>query len=351
MLWIAVLFVAGLFPAEAQDRPGTAEDYRQYHSLICKAEVAFYLGGNADSCLYYYNKAFEGFSFNYVHDLVNAAQIAYYSQRDFGPYLYKGLRFGLKSSHLKPIRLFRESGIVRELEAYERTAEYTAVRAQYLSSLNLDYLSWLYDFGIEEQIRKNQDGYEAYSLRFMIDLKSRIRRLGFPGNRIVGINCATIFAEAGRNEPDLSERVRPIPHLSAHYATEDELLSNNLILFPLHHRRCSFTELKEIMLEEIAKGNLHPREFGLLYDRQCECEIKSYTPIFDNCPRLIKEDGVFRIGNTLLSSTINQIKCSDEKVNSLRARYHIAPIEVDRQKRMYQQQHGFKLFWGFWDSL
>lgn len=346
-----MFFMAGLFATKAQDRPGDTEDYRQYHSLICRAEIAFYLGENADSCLYYYDKAFEGFSFNYVHDLVNAAQIAYYSRRDFRPYIYKGLRFGLKSSHLGYIPLFRESGIIPELEAYERTAEYAAVRRQYLSSLDLGYLSWLYDFGIEEQIRKNRDGYEVYSLRFMIDLKSRIRRLGFPGNRVVGINCATIFAEAGRSEPDLAERVGPIPELSAHYTTEDELLSNHLILLPLHHRRCSFSELKEIMLQEIARGNLHPREFGLLYDRQCECEVKSYNPIFDNCPKLIKENGVFRIGNRLLSSTIDKIKCPDEQVNSLRARYHIAPIEVDRRKRMYEKQYGFKLFWGFWDSL
>ncbi|MDL2309300.1 hypothetical protein LJC68_10345 [Bacteroidales bacterium OttesenSCG-928-B11] len=349
-IYISIFIFASCFSIKAQNQSNDTENYWNYHDLICKAEIAFYLNGNIDSCLYYYAQAFDGFSFNYVHDLVNAAQIAFYNQKDFKGYIYKGLEFGLKSSHLKQIRLFANSDIIQELENYEKTPEYLIIREKYLASVNLDYLNWIYDFGIEEQLEKGKVDYDAYSLNFINELKLKIKQFGFPSNRTIGINCSTIFAEAKRDELDLAKRVKSVPAVS-YYKTDDQLLSNHFVMPPLHHRRCSYTELKEIMLEEIAKGNFHPREFGLLYDRQCECEITNYNPVFENCPNLIKENGVFRIGNVFLKEVIGKIECSDEQVNSLRRKYHIAPIEVDRAKERYERQYGFKLFWGFWDCL
>jgi len=151
-----------LLPISSQSQPNTAENYWNYHDLIRKAEIAFYLNNDVDSCLYYYNQAFNIFSFNYVHDLVNAAQIANFSKKDHKPFIYKGLHYGLKSSHLKQVPLLTE--IIQEIEDFEKTSEYKTIRQNYLSGLDFDYLSWIYDLGIDDQINKVKSDYDIYTL-------------------------------------------------------------------------------------------------------------------------------------------------------------------------------------------
>jgi hypothetical protein len=338
------------FSLFAQNQETTTEDYWKYHELICKAEMAFFLDYNEDSCLYYYSLAFKTFSFNYVHDLINAAQIACYSKKDFKKYIYKGLRFGLKASHLNYVPLLKSTNIVSEIENYEKTSDYLAIRQKYLSKINFDYLSWIYDLGIEDQIEKKKNNYAVYTLNYINSLISKIKQYGFPSNKTIGIESRTIFAEAKRKETDLHKRIVAFPELD-YFKTDDNILSNHFIMVLLHHRGCSYTELKNILLDEIAKGNLHPREFGFIYDRQCQYELQSKNRTNENCPKLATENGVFRIGNEFISNSIDKIECSQNKVNALRAKYNIVPLEVDKMKRVYEKQYGFKLFWGFWDIL
>jgi hypothetical protein len=101
------------------------------------------------------------------------------------------------------------------------------------------------------------------------------------------------------------------------------------------------------MLEEIAKGNFHPREFGFVYYRQYEASLEIWGTMHTNCPQLIIEDGIFRIGSILSYFEVEP----QEKVNALRAKYYIVPLEVDEVKRSLEDKYGFKLFWGFWDCL
>jgi hypothetical protein len=347
--WIIVtLCVLCSLPIKSQNQQNVVENYWNYHNLIGKAEIAFYLNNDIDSCLYYYNQAFNTFDFNYVHDLVNAAQIACFSEKEYKPFIYKGLHYGLKSSHLKQIPIITE--IIREIEDFEKTTEYKVIRQNYLSGLNFDYLSWIYDLGIEDQIAKNKAEYDVFTLNYINKLIEKIKEYGFPSNRVIGIECSTVFSEAKRDETDLATRITPYPRLS-YFITDDAILSNHFIMVLLHHRDCSYTELKNIMLEEISKGNLHPREFGFIHDRQSQVAMEIWNKLHSNCPILIKEDGVFRIGGVLLSSDIDKIACSQGKVNALRAKYNIVPLEVDEMKRGFEKGHGFKLFWGFWDCL
>ena len=388
--WIMVY----LLPVKSQNQQDVTENYWNYHDLICKAEIAFYLNNNIDSCLYYYNQAFNTFTFNYVHDLVNAAQIAYFSEKEYEHFIHKGMHYGLKSSHLKQIPLLKE--VITEVESFEKTPEYHTIRENYLSKLDLDYLSWIYDLGIEDQIKKMESNYDIYSLSYINDLISEIKQNGFPSNKIIGIDDATIFSEIGDSELDLSQRVKnhhdifwrkemrpeevykispntkqysdgeepvqislgndidmvvsifdPIP-AKYYYKIDEQILSNHFIMVLLHHRGCSYSELKDIMLEEIAKGNFHPREFGLVYDRQYEASLEILGAMHANCPQLVIEDGIFKIGYILSHYEVEEYP--QEKVNALRAKYHIVPLEVDNMKRVYES-YGFKLFWGFWECL
>jgi hypothetical protein len=99
---------------------------------------------------------------------VNAAQIAYFSEREYEHFIHKGMHYGLKSSHLKQIPLLKE--VITEVENFEKTPEYHTIRENYLSKLDLDYLSWIYDLGIEDQIKKMESNYDIYSLSYINDI-------------------------------------------------------------------------------------------------------------------------------------------------------------------------------------
>jgi hypothetical protein len=362
----------------AQNPQNSIENYWNYHDLIRKAEIAFYLNDNIDSCLQYYNQAFNTFSFNYVHDLVNAAQIACFSKKDYKHFIYKGLHYGLKSSHLKQIPLLKE--IISEIEDFEKTSDYYTIRQNYLSGLNFDYLSWIYDLGIEDQMEKiKRDTYLTYTQKYIQELIEKISLNGFPSNRTIGIDDANIFSEIDKPELDLYRRLEKYhdyfsrfnkkenstlistdnnstisfvvtekPKTEYYYTTDDDLLSNHFIMVLLQHRGCSYSELKDIMLTEIGKGNFHPKELALLYDneRRKMLQIDGWSPVFSNCPNLIIEDGYYKISDLLW-----QVECSQAKVNALREKYYIVPLEVDKMKKKFEKQYGFKLSWGFWDCL
>ena len=401
---IAMFCMVCLLPIKSQNQQKATENYWDYHELIRKAEIAFYLNDEVDSCLYYYNQAFNSFDFNYLHDIVNAAQIACFSKKEYKPFVYKGLHYGLKASHLKQVPLLKE--IIQEIEDFEETPEYKTIRQNYLSGLDFNYLGWIYDLGVEDQIKKVESDYDIYTLNYINELTFKIKQDGFPSNRIIGIEDSTIFSEIGKPELDLIRQLEkhhdyfwhkevspnetftivpnskqdssgeepaqisfgaePIQVSSGdgniitfsftetapagyYFITDDGILSNHFIMVLLYHRGCSYSELKDILLEEILKGNLHPREFGFIYDRQCESAMEIWNPMHENCPQLIKEDGVFRIGNILSFGEFEKIP--QGKVNDLRAKYNIVPLEVDNIKKRFEKDYGFKLFWGYWDCL
>jgi len=143
------------------------------------------------------------------------------------------------------------------------------------------------------------------------------------------------------------EKLPPSP-AKYKFSIPGEYITNSLVFNLLHHRGCSFSELYNILIEEISKGNLHPRELGFLYDRQCEdVLISNGKSRHTNCPDLISEDGVFRTSKILSFGEFE--KWPVEKVNALRAKYHIVPEEVDKIKETFERKNGFKLFWGYFE--
>jgi hypothetical protein len=355
-IFAIIINIAYAHELAAQNQQNGNENYWNYHDLINKAEISFYLNGNIDSCLYYYNQAFNSFSFNYVHDIVNAAQIACFSKKEYKSFIYEGLHYGLKSSHLKRVPLLK--AIVPEIEDFEKTPEYKTIRQNYLTGLDFDYLDWMYELAIEDQIKKIEPDslYEIYTFFYIKELIQKIKQNGFPSNKTIGIEDATIFSEINEPELDLNRRLEEHhdyfwrkEYAEYYFKIHENSLSHVFIMALLHHRGCSYSELRDILLEEIEKGNLHPREFGFIYDRQCEDSWEIWSPMFINCPNLIIEDGVFRIG------TIPHFAIFDEypkdKVNALRTKYSIVSTEVDDIKKEFENKHGFILTWGFFDCL
>ena len=358
-------------------------NYAYYHKYINKAEYYFYLQNNVDSCLHYYNLAFDGFSFNHIHDLINAAQIACFSAKEYKSYLYKGYSYGLQVKHLKQIPLFK-SDCIEEFENFEKTSSYQEIRKNYLKSISIDYLDWMYQFAIEEQIAKETLKESDFALwwdEHIEELTSKINQYGFPSNQIIGIECSTIFEELGIQNKDMSERVlkhkdkdilcyENMPDFFVFgedtvwfekdsnstmcFDVDETILGVSLIMVCLIHYGQLYTSndtiynrLFPIWLQEIEKGNLHPRQMAIFHDNMHRMYVKdedltSNTILFEWLQRGVGE--VFGIE----TQQIHLIFYDESfNINEFREKHNIVSLEVDAKKKEYEEKQDFKLFWGF----
>ncbi|MDL2296497.1 hypothetical protein LJC68_06900 [Bacteroidales bacterium OttesenSCG-928-B11] len=353
--WIVEL--SSMCNAQQDSRIDTMENYWIYHNYIREAEIAFFIRNDIDSCLYYYGKAFDCFSYNFVNDLVNAAQIAYHSQKPYKPYLYKALRYGLKSWHLEQIALFKTTAIVSELRKFETTSEYKKIRASYVNTIDYDYLGWTYDLIINEMVSRRSDpeNYKTHIQTLLIDFIEHVEKKGFPGSRLIGIDGKYAFSEIGKPELDLYNRVKKFEVLCEQYGgqkmcygTNDKDLASTQVPLFLWHYDCSFYYLQDMIMREIGKGNLHPREMALwadvIYLERGHEEISPF------CENATGEKGTFRmIWNC--DRNYGEHACPDEQSDELRKKYAIPPLVVDQEKVKYEKKYGFRLFWGFFNCL
>ena len=350
--------------------PSQTLNYNKYHRNINKAEIFFYLDNNVDSCIYYYDKTFEEFKdYIFLRDIINIIQIAYYSKKPYKKYIKKGFRFGLKLEHLKTIPLL--SKIYNALtKDNSLLSYYKREREQYLKSINFDYLIKIYKLALQDQVDKNTKEYGKISTSNIILLKNYTKKYGFPGSKILGIGDSHIFSEVRTEYYDidnLSKRYN-VPY----YHADDYILASKYALIVLVHNSCAFTELEKTFKLAITKGEIHPREVGLLYDN-------IYRKVFSNgktCKMPKLENGLFllnsftnyyllgvsleavNIKNKELNRPIIRVDKRDKSkyisindINKKRKEWGIAPLEVDIKKKIFEEKYKFKLFWGFWSSL
>ena len=376
LIFVSVLYVKG----------GNTQDYTRYHQYINKAENCFYIHNQVDSCLHYYNLAFDNFAFNYVHDLVNAAQIAYFSKKEYKSYLHKAYRYGLQVKHLKQIPLFK-SDCIDEFEKFEQTSSYRKIRNKYLKSINVEHLDWMYEFTIEDQIKKSSEvnDYVLWWDEQIKVLTAKINQYGFPANKTIGIESKTIFEELGIPNKDMKDRV--LTHkdkdilCGANYPdfvafgtdtiwiekkdnidyclnVEDDILSVSLVMYCLIHYGglheisridydTVYKQLQTIWLQEIRKGNLHPREMAVLHDNMHLIQNTSIEELFGNRRKGIGVGEIFGLDAEYSSLTYDNLF----KINEFRKKYNIVPVEVDAKKKEYEKEYGFKLFWGAYQCL
>lgn len=112
----------------------------------------------------------------------------------------------------------------------------------------------------------------------------------------------------------------------------------------LFHNVCAFRELESIVDELIARGEVHRREIGFLYDHM----ITSGRNVKFYCKRPDYDAGVFKLNPYWSYLNIN---CPEAKVYSLRKSWHIVPLAVDGAIKYYETEFGFKLTFGFWGCM
>lgn len=321
-------------------------DYNIYHTYINKAETFFFMNENPDSCIHYYNKAFQEFDFVFPHDVANAIQISYYCDKPFRDYLKKGFENGLKMEHLKNILLLKPifDSLSRDDSLIQ---EYHKGRKKYLSKIDFVYLREIYDMGIRDQIEKKFE-YEKYNrikkIR-MEKIRQEIKEKGFPGVKTIGVGDSHIFGEIGKPQYDFAQQKKEISDKLSYFKVGDETLTSKLILIILIHDQCAFPALEKELKEAITRGEIHPREVGLLYDNMFRQKVNSKKY---KCPIPKPEEGVFLLN---LFTNYKTLQYSGKSVDDTRAKWNIVSLAVDKKKKDFQKDYGFKLFWGQWKCL
>ena len=372
-----------LLPLRLMSQPNNAEEnYWQYHKWVMQAENAFFENNNIDSCLFYYDMAFDNYSFNYVNDLVNAAQIAYYTQKNessyhhghgFEHYIHKAVKFGLRSSHIQRIPAWKDSDVYVDFQKFEKTQEGLAYHREYLNSINVDYLCLIYNLCIEDE-KMTLDKYEDITTNRYIDsilmwndrLLYYIEEYGFPGQKLLGIDDDKLFEELGIPCLDFATRVqkdsaklswiignepmiRILPSGDTFYIeyekvdtiiykmNTDKLSQNLLEVFFVHHC-CPPPYLEEYAIQEIAKGNLHPRFYAFLSD------LNGWDKRF---PSLCPEGGIikFKVSSSFANLQA-QSTYTDDMVDFIREKYCICSVAADNAKISFGKEHGFVFRWG-----
>lgn len=312
------------------------KDYRIYHTYINKAEKFYFVDNNTDSTFYYYDKAFSEYDFIFLKDLVNASQLAYYSKLPYKKYIEKGFEFGLKLSHLKSIEIFKP--IISNLESDKGLSKlYKEKRKLYVSKLNVEKIDWVYKIGIQDQKDKylSDKNYKIKQSKSVVEIQKFISKYGYPGEKIIGIADSTIFREIKSSKIDFHNRIKHDSLLKKHFVLDEEYLSEELIIITLIHNFDSYKKLKYIWLEQIKKGNIHPRDVALIHDN-------TYRDVFSDKNDL---NGYYK--NNIFCSYPSNLDI--KRINKIRRELFICSYDLDKIKEKKEKEIGFKLFWGFWN--
>ncbi len=319
-------------------------NYEIYHNYINTAEELFFVENKPDSSLYYYKKAFSEFDFVFAKDPLNAVQIAYFSHQPFEEYLIKGFENGLKLSHLASIKLFNPiyNDLLNDKSLQHK---YTECRSKYIKRLDLKYLSYVYEKAIKDQLDKKKENYKDIKLKNLEEWLTRIQLKGFPADKIVGLDDKSIFLETGNPEKDIDQLKIKYSNTLTYFTADDEIVSSKFIMIMLVHNQCAYVELQNLFKELVQKGEIHPREVGLLYDNQFRTSINSVNY---RCKVPKPTDGVFNLN---MFCQYNELGCSREQSDSIRGKWFIVPLSVDKAKKEYELKYGFRLFYGFWNCM
>ena len=192
---------------------------------------------------------------------------------------------------------------------------------------------------IQDQKTKSQNNYQINILKTTDKLIYLTLAKGFPGERLLGISDSTIFKEINKPHLDLYEQRKDAKNLFYMNSNEKGLAQEwSLVMFV--HNDCSYKLYHKILLDEVKKGNIHPRDVGLIYDNMFRTQRNDY-PSYCGA---VNFKGVYRLNLFTDYSNFKDIN----QTNKMREELFIVSTYVDDKKRDYEFDHDFKLFSGFW---
>lgn len=209
-----------------------------------------------------------------------------------------------------------------------------------MSKLNDNYLDFIYDLYLKDQINKRDKKYDILIKNIEQQLLVKIDNYGFPGDKIIGINDSLIFQEKKSKFLDLYKRIINKKDLKHVTSSTSELSASKSLVVLVHHK-CFYQNNKLKLIDEMKKGNIHPRDLALLHDNifRFSNDLPSY------CNKTLNFNESFMIN--LFTDYPKNLDL--KKINENRKKLFIVSIEIDNIKKEYEKLYGFKLFSGFWD--
>lgn len=319
---------------------GNAQNYLDYHTLINNAERCVFLDGKTDSAYVYYDRAFADFDFVFVKDCYMAAQIAYVKgSNKYVSYLDKGFRNGLKWQELRLSPVLKP--LIDDTTAFKRKfRKYPEQRKTYLNRINKHVWKHVRDDFIADQKEKllPTEQYGPIVTRRIMNLKTLVAVVGFPGDKLIGISQPDMMKELGEKEQDYPGGLSSpdvYEGLSEHH------------LFPLLiHYPCSYDVFEKDWPGFIKKGQVHPGDVALLYDNRWlklnQWHKTQYVTFL--CGYTIPEGGYRKLSFAPYPKTLVRAT-----VDSMRRALYLNTIPVDSAKAAFGKAHGLKTAFGYWD--
>ena len=350
-----VILLCNALHSQAQD------DYRIYHRWINNAERCFFLEGKTDSAYQYYDMAFAKFDFVFAKDCFMAAQIAYYNKSGkYADYLRKGFKNGLRSEQLKSSKIL--ASLATDSVVFKKKfQDYKELRKLELKKM-IQHVA-------QDQSEKNmpysdndyQNEYEYYhKLQVHINfIEALIKQVGFPGDKLIGIDQDNIMKELGRDSSDyidLYDQIYKDPKYRVskmQFTTCNDCIAQTMIFPLLVHHVCIYQLFANYWQKLIISGQIHPREVALLYDNSLllydlpKSEENRGSKIANafSC-NYTKPFGCYYINPLVYYKNIN---CDRAVIDSMRTALYINTIQVDSFKQIFSDKYGFKTSFGFFD--
>ena len=330
-----------------------AQNYSEYYQLINRAEEKFILQKDT-TCFYEYDIAFEKYD-PYLKDVYIAGQIALYfgDTTKFFNYLKLCFQNGM------PITAVNASPIIKAVNINEGLS--SQISELYKSS----FVPPIVDEKIYDEICLKC--YQSDSIKtFMYENDSLIRlfnenekrtreyllenflELGtFPNERLIGITTDKMHEDfyKEQNRPDF---FKILTGKSGHHNEEFGLRANcpfNIVL----HSKCFFRENRELFMNALINGYLHPMDFGVL-DETSILWHHSEDNIDEVCgpPKVRICYNIF--GYNPINPTFNVFTNTEEGLKEVeinRQAIYMQKYSIDLLKKKMESEYGFKFFFDF----
>jgi hypothetical protein len=357
LLCILAFVLQGLKPKKS--------NYFDYHKTINTAQYLF-LTNRIDSSFQLYKQVFSDFEFIFPRDCLDAAQFSYYANRkdDALRFLKRGFENGITPYHIQSLPLFEQSFKVHDSFYIQLMQDYKPLRSIFLNKINIKVLLEVSKIYWIDQSSKNSVSFDTkvngatYLDSFIESNINRIsaimKDVGFPGEKIIGIGGSDLYKELKLKDKDLYTLYNESKHIKRVYEEQFnqfstlKFVTSEYALIPLYHHPCPVSTLgNDNLISSIKSGNLHPRDYGFLIERNFHQGMCKYT--FENlpeneklkiCPNPLPHLNGFAIQCPIANSLDSVL------INKARYSIGICPLEVDSLKLEFQRKSKAVLFYG-----
>lgn len=323
-------------------------NYFNYHRGINKAEHLFFVENKQRQAFAIYDQLLQHYDFIFIKDYFIAAQIAckYQDTQRVYKYLAACFKNGLNIAELSLSPVLSSCNMQEGNEKLRSL--YDSCRSVYLSRIDLDYLGKMYQQYSEDQNDKSlpRQQYNETLQAHLERLIGLIKTRGFPSDKLIGVEDSTVKVN-GRNlrqwylKVCRDNFVSPNSYLSFN---NNGSLSSCVALWLLLHHSCAYQYLEPYIVTEIRKGNLHPRDAGLLYDNMRRMAHLADDPKL-GCKPFDKHYYKLNSFCTYPDNWRNDIP----RIDSLRQAWHIASIAEDSIRKSKIAAYHFYGQSGLWD--